>query len=504
MEGYSTTDAHQFVFEIGIQQARKQQDHGWSSHVAFGAAAQKAPTGRRASDSDRQTRAQSSTYYDNLSAMQPPPQAGGPPAFRGQPGQTSGPGGPAQRPMQQQPRGPGMAGPMNAPQRPGPPGVQQIGGPAMRPVGPGGPPGGPQGPRPGGINAQGSFRDFPRGPMGGFAGGPMGGQRGGPMGGPPGGPMGGPMGGPPGGPMSMRPSGPPGAGRPMQPQMGGPGGPGPQMRRPGGPMGAPPMQMMRGPSGHFEAPQRSMEGGGGTGGPPDMRGFMRAGPPPEFGIGDGHHGRPDMSHPPMGKMQQQPSPSKPVHPHAPKLVVHRPTRKTREGRLWCINDNWEVGRLTNSGFRSLGLLGNEYLVDLAFNPLDGSLWAVNRLGELLRWSGYSLDRKAQHGFHKLKAITFDRKGNLWALNTACELAVWNEQEEEWDVKDIPGALRLTDLTFDERNRLWIIGPEGQLMVLSGSKWVNFGFVGCWKMKDLSFKVPKSANAKPSSPVAEAS
>ncbi|OEH76442.1 hypothetical protein cyc_04829 [Cyclospora cayetanensis] len=467
--------------------------------------------------------------------------------------------------MQQQPRGPGMAGPMNAPQRPGPPGVQQIGGPAMRPVGPGGPPGGPQGPRPGGINAQGSFRDFPRGPMGGFAGGPMGGQRGGPMGGPPGGPMGGPMGGPPGGPMSMRPSGPPGAGRPMQPQMGGPGGPGPQMRRPGGPMGAPPMQMMRGPSGHFEAPQRSMEGGGGTGGPPDMRGFMRAGPPPEFGIGDGHHGRPDMSHPPMGKMQQQPSPSKPVHPHAPKLVVHRPTRKTRgkvdggeddeieedlaikggfgtfknlvvlrengdlgnwtgfqwkcrrvggvafiklthdpEGRLWCINDNWEVGRLTNSGFRSLGLLGNEYLVDLAFNPLDGSLWAVNRLGELLRWSGYSLDRKAQHGFHKLKAITFDRKGNLWALNTACELAVWNEQEEEWDVKDIPGALRLTDLTFDERNRLWIIGPEGQLMVLSGSKWVNFGFVGCWKMKDLSFKVPKSANAKPSSPVAEAS
>lgn len=55
-------------------------------------------------------------------------------------------------------------------------------------------------------------------------------------------------------------------------------------------------------------------------------------------------------------------------------------------------------------------------------------------GELLRWSGYSLERKAQHGFHKLKGITFDRKGNLWALNTACELAVWNEQDEEWDVK----------------------------------------------------------------------
>lgn len=51
----------------------------------------------------------------------------------------------------------------------------------------------------------------------------------------------------------------------------------------------------------------------------------------------------------------------------------------QEGRLWCINENWEVGRLKSSGFKSLGLLGNEFLVDLAFNPLDSSLWAVNRI-----------------------------------------------------------------------------------------------------------------------------
>lgn len=68
--------------------------------------------------------------------------------------------------------------------------------------------------------------------------------------------------------------------------------------------------------------------------------------------------------------------------------------------------------------------------------MSQGLWrlCLRLQGELLRWSGYSLERKEQHGFHKLKGITFDRKGNLWALNTACELAVWNEQDQEWDVK----------------------------------------------------------------------
>lgn len=295
-----------------------------------------------------------------------------------------------------------------------------------------------------------------------------------------------------------------------------------------------------------------------------MRGPMQAGPMQGFAGGGGQPGRPDTGSMPLGQMQQQPYPGKLAQAPAQKLAVYRPPRRTRgqldggdtdkdvedeivvkgglgtfknlvvlgengdlgswtgfqwkgrrvtgvtfskithdpEGRLWCINENWEVGRLKSSGFKSLGLLGNEFLVDLAFNPLDSSLWAVNRIGELLRWSGYSLERKAQHGFHKLKGITFDRKGNLWALNTACELAVWNEQDEEWDVKDVPGSVRMTDLAFDERNRLWIIGPEGQLMLLSGSKWVNFGFVGCWKIKDLSFKVPKPSRSPPPAAKAE--
>ncbi|KAL8424442.1 hypothetical protein Efla_001044 [Eimeria flavescens] len=510
--------------------------------------------------------------------MQPPQQAGMPPAYRGPQDMTAiGPGGPVQRPMQQRPGAPGMPGQMNGPQRPGGPAGVMMGGPGGPPAGPaggrpvgnmpglGGPPGGQQGPRPGmggpnmGSPGMGPNRP-PGGPMpvgGPMSGGPPGGA---PMGGPPsqrpmgppGGPMGAPpgsmMGGPPGGPMGapggMRPGGGPPGGGPMQ-------GPGMQMGPPqGGPMGMRPMQMMRGQTGQFEGPQRPGGGGGGTGGPPDMRGPMQGPFMGGYGPGAGQPGRPDTGSMPAAQMQLRPTPKKPAQPH--KVAAYKPPRRIRrqvgggdtdkeveedlaakgglgtfknlvvlndtgdmgswtgfqwkgrrdsgttftkichdpEGRIWCINGNWEVGRLTNSGYKSIGLLGNELLVDLAFNPQDNALWAVNRIGELLRWSGYSWERKAQHGFHKLKGITFDRKGNLWALNTACELAVWNESAEEWDIKDVPGAVRMIDLAFDERNRLWIIGPEGHLMLLSGSKWVNYGFVGCWKMTDISFKVSK--------------
>ncbi|CDJ44049.1 hypothetical protein, conserved, partial [Eimeria tenella] len=115
-------------------------------------------------------------------------------------------------------------------------------------------------------------------------------------------------------------------------------------------------------------------------------------------------------------------------------------------------------------------------------------------GELLRWGGFSLETKEQKGFHKLKTIEFDRKGNLWALNAASELAVWSEEEKDWDIKEIPGALRPVDFAFDTRNRLWVLGAEGNLLLLSGSKWINFGFVGCLKLKDISFKAAAAAAA----------
>lgn len=71
---------------------------------------------------------------------------------------------------------------------------------------------------------------------------------------------------------------------------------------------------------------------------------------------------------------------------------------------------------------ALGLFRCKVVVGLGFQ------------GELLRWGGFALERQQQIGFHKLKAIAFDKKGNLWALNTASELAVWNEELREWDIK----------------------------------------------------------------------
>lgn len=51
----------------------------------------------------------------------------------------------------------------------------------------------------------------------------------------------------------------------------------------------------------------------------------------------------------------------------------------QEGRLWCITDEWEVGTIADGIFKCLGHLGNEFVVDIAFHPVDGVLWAVNRL-----------------------------------------------------------------------------------------------------------------------------
>lgn len=53
--------------------------------------------------------------------------------------------------------------------------------------------------------------------------------------------------------------------------------------------------------------------------------------------------------------------------------------RDQEGRLWCVTDTWEVGTIADGVFKCLGHLGNEFIVDIAFHPVDGALWAVNRL-----------------------------------------------------------------------------------------------------------------------------
>lgn len=166
-----------------------------------------------------------------------------------------------------------------------------------------------------------------------------------------------------------------------------------------------------------------------------------------------------------------------------------------EGRLWAITEGHSVGKLTMRGFRSLGSLGEEPLIDLAFDPKDNSLWGVSSTGDLFHWSGYMWQKKFFTGFHKLKAVAFDRRGNLWAINTASGLAVWEEAAQQWNLKDVPGNVRLHTLAFDEVNRLWIIGKQGELLVLAGSKWVNYGWVACWRLRDISFRWSKEAIEK---------
>lgn len=63
------------------------------------------------------------------------------------------------------------------------------------------------------------------------------------------------------------------------------------------------------------------------------------------------------------------------------------------------------------------------------------------------------------------------------------------------LQDVPGGVRIAAMAFDAKNKLWVAGPEGQLLVLSGAKWINYGFVACWKVRDLAFKAQPEPQAQ---------
>jgi len=126
------------------------------------------------------------------------------------------------------------------------------------------------------------------------------------------------------------------------------------------------------------------------------------------------------------------------------------------------------------------------ILDIAFDK-NNRMWAVTLSGEVAVWNNLCWDRKNYSGFRKIRSIAFDKKGRMWALNYAKELALWDDGLEEWEPMELPPSVQPVAIAFDNRNNLWCVGSQKELAQLSGTRWINFGYLATWKLNDISFR-----------------
>eukprot|EP00918_Siedleckia_nematoides_P026545 GHVU01057319.1.p1 GENE.GHVU01057319.1~~GHVU01057319.1.p1 ORF type:complete len:121 (-),score=9.73 GHVU01057319.1:112-474(-) len=103
------------------------------------------------------------------------------------------------------------------------------------------------------------------------------------------------------------------------------------------------------------------------------------------------------------------------------------------------------------------------------------------------WSGFMWEKAPQSSFRKIRGLAFDHNDTLWALNRGGEVACWDESNAEWLKETMPGTVRPRAICFDAFNRFWVVGSNKELLLMQGGQWVNYGYVGCWKFADVSFK-----------------
>lgn len=156
------------------------------------------------------------------------------------------------------------------------------------------------------------------------------------------------------------------------------------------------------------------------------------------------------------------------------------------GYLWSLNDAGELARLTLTGWNSVGLVGNRELKDVVFDPFR-RLWGVSRQGDIATWNGYTWSDQEVGRFKKAMAICCDRLGNIWVLSSSYEIAKWDTEVQEWDMKVLPAGLKPRTIAFDASNCLWGLSGDGQLAQVSGNQWIFLGHVAGWRCADISFR-----------------